>query len=517
MKEAFWVIDQLVLQGINHFCIAPGSRSTALAIAAAEHPRAKIHVHYDERGLGFFALGLKNAAVITSSGTAVGNLLPSVMEAHHTCTPMILLTADRPAELRDCSANQTTDQVKIFNSFVRSQSDFPNHLTEEAVRSITAQSFFLANQNPPGPVQVNCQFREPLYVPHPPLAFGKAVELSFPRLKTPPMKSLCSKGLILVGKLPSSSDVVRVLELAKRLQWPVCGDILSNARNFPSPEQIRYFDYFDKETPEVVLHFGERMTSKKLLEWLQAIKCPSYIHISPFPFLQDPARILTGRVQSHIPEFCDQFEAKTHKDWLESWQDKDRVVEKKLEAAFSSHPHFTEAHAVKEIGRKLPPHFSVFLGNGMPIRDGDHFLFPKTCKGFYANRGVSGIDGNIATIAGLAEHTPVLGIIGDQATLHDLNSLPLLKSAKRPVILVISNNFGGGIFSHLPISESPHFERLFANVHSFRFENGAKMFEIPYGDYKDLQFERTAIYEFINHREKNAQFQKDLRCSLQLS
>ena len=122
MREAFWMIDQLIQQGIDRFCIAPGSRNTPLVVAAAEHPNAKTIVHYDERGLGFYALGYgkgakKPAAVITTSGTAAGNLLPSVMEAHHSAIPMLLLTTDRPAELRDCGANQTTDQIKIFSHF----------------------------------------------------------------------------------------------------------------------------------------------------------------------------------------------------------------------------------------------------------------------------------------------------------------------------------------------------------------------------------------------------------------
>ena len=145
--ESSWLIDQLVQQGVRHFCIAPGSRSTPLALAVREHKGAKLHIHYDERGLGFYALGiakatLEPAAVIVTSGTAVGNLLPSVMEAHHTCTPLILLTADRPPELRDCGANQTTDQVKIFGPFVRWQIDLPCSMHENYFRSIGAQGYF---------------------------------------------------------------------------------------------------------------------------------------------------------------------------------------------------------------------------------------------------------------------------------------------------------------------------------------------------------------------------------------
>ena len=179
------MIDQLIQQGIDRFCIAPGSRNTPLVIAAAEHPNAKTIVHYDERGLGFYALGYgkgakKPAAVITTSGTAAGNLLPSVMEAYHSSIPMLLLTTDRPAELRDCGANQTTDQIKIFSHFVRWQADLPPVLTENYFRSTTAQAVFYSMQNPSGPVQLNCQFREPLYAPSPPIPSGTPVRFAPP-------------------------------------------------------------------------------------------------------------------------------------------------------------------------------------------------------------------------------------------------------------------------------------------------------------------------------------------------
>jgi 2-succinyl-5-enolpyruvyl-6-hydroxy-3-cyclohexene-1-carboxylate synthase len=166
-KVASWIIDQLVAQGIDQFCIAPGSRSSPLVLAAAEHSQTKTMVHFDERGLGFYALGYgkgikKPAAVIVTSGTAVGNLLPSIMEAHHSSTPLLLLTADRPIELRFCGSNQTCDQVKIFSSFLRWEIDLPVEQEESSLRSFIAQGVFHTLANPPGPVQINCQFRESL-------------------------------------------------------------------------------------------------------------------------------------------------------------------------------------------------------------------------------------------------------------------------------------------------------------------------------------------------------------------
>jgi len=532
MSEPEWIIDQLVQQGIRHFCISPGSRSTPLVLATAEHPQAKIHIHYDERGSGFFALGIGKAtqapaAIIVTSGTAVGNLLPSVMEAHHTNTPLLLLTADRPPELRDCGANQTTDQVKIFQPFIRWQADLPTNQNENYFRSVVAQACFYACQNPPGPVQINCPFREPFSIQEsrkPIQGPSKPIRIEFPRLVPKPLVSAFSKGIIVIGKLPSTEDLLSILELSKRLQWPIFADLLSNGRNVLTPEQIIHFDWILKThpplQPDQILHFGERLTSKKLLEWIKE-KQADLVHISPYPTLQDPNRILNSRIQASIPEFCASFQASTDPQWLAAWQELDREIAFKIESFFKVDASFTEAHAMRALSQSLPPDCAVFLGNGMPIRDADHFLFPPKTKGYFGNRGLSGIDGNIATAAGLSEglQSPLLAFIGDQATLHDLNSLPLLKKSSHPVYLVVSNNFGGGIFSHLSISKSPHFEELFAAAHKWHFQDAAKMFEIPYlrlenpseKELKEILLSsHSFLIEWITDRQVNCLFQKKL-------
>ncbi len=497
---ASWLIDQLAQQGVVHFCLSPGSRSTPLVIAASKHPKAKMYVHYDERGLGFFALGIAKAVltpvvVIVTSGTAVGNLFPSVMEAYNSHIPLIFLTADRPHELRNTGANQTCDQVKIFEGFIQWQTDLPEMSDEKSIRSIAAQSYFAARN---GPVHINCPFKEPLYK-ETELIEGKPISFSFPRLRVDSFRTQKSKGVILAGKLPNVRDLYAVLNLSARLEWPLLADILSNARCHPSKEQVRYFDWIEKPNPEFILHFGERMTSKRILSWLKSINA-EYIHVSPWPELQDPERILTGRVLADIDEFCKIFEAAKDPNWRMAWEDR--------EPLFRETAGFTEVHAMRKLEKLLPPDFGVFLGNGMPIRDADHFFFPRKCRGFFANRGLSGIDGNIATIAGLAETMPILGFIGDQAALYDLNSLALLKKAKYRAILIISNNFGGGIFHHLEMAASPHFEQFWAMKHDFQFEQAARMFDLPYKLFDELTFEETAVVELITNREQNALYQK---------
>jgi len=506
------MIDQFIRQGIDRFCIAPGSRNTPLVIAAAEHPQAKTIVHYDERGLGFYALGYakgakKPAAIITTSGTAAGNLLPSVMEAHHSSIPMLLLTTDRPAELRDCGANQTTDQAKMFSHFVRWQADLPPTLTETYFRSIAAQALFHATQNPPGPVQINCQYREPLYVPRPAWEPSSPLSLSLPKLVAPPVRTNASRGVFLIGDLDGQSPEP-ILSLAKKLQWPIFADLLSNARLHPTFEQIRHFDWILKTDcplkPDCIVHFGKRLASKKILDWTPTI------HVSPLPFLQDPTRGLSARVQSDFDSFCERFEAGSDPEWLPAWKEEEAKIEAAFGEMFEQPSPFTEAHAMRRLGKILPEAFALFLANGMPIRDADHFLFPEKCLGFYGNRGLSGIDGNIATAAGLSDglNAPVAAFLGDQTCLHDLNSLPLLKKTAHPVLLIASNNFGSGIFSHLPIASWPHFETFMAATHSWRFEDAAKMFGLPYLPFDQISFEKSALVELVTNRQENYRFQK---------
>src|ERR1041385_8629484 len=174
-RMATLLIDQLIAQGIKRFCLAPGSRSTPLALAVAHHTLAKPHVHYDERGVGFYALGLSKAertpaAIIVTSGTAVGNLLPAVMESSNDHVPLIVITADRPQSLRDCSANQTCDQVKLFANFVRWQGDLPLSDPKFPPSSLAAaigQALFLCQKPRPGPVHLNCMLREPFFSANP--------------------------------------------------------------------------------------------------------------------------------------------------------------------------------------------------------------------------------------------------------------------------------------------------------------------------------------------------------------
>lgn len=532
----FYLIDQLICQGVDRFCISPGSRSTPLALAAARHPKAKITVHFDERGIGFFALGCSLAhgsctAVIATSGTAIGNLLPSVMEAKHSRIPLLLLTADRPPELRDCGANQTTDQVKIFQNFLTWETDLPcpdASLGEKFVRAEAAFAVSRANEGP-GPVQMNCQFREPLFTPFASYPEGKEQPYFLPSF-APSEEQLAfaedkirraRRGLIAIGRLPAGFDAGPIFDLGRRLGWPVFTDILSQANG------IRLFDFAIRANkapePDTVFHFGGRFVSKFLPPWIQKAQA-EVIHIDTSGERIDTQHIRPARIAADPALFSQALQgSRSTLAYLHEWEEIDRVLKEAIDDLFLMPHPFAEP----DLMRLLPKDPVFFFANSMPIRDAGYFS--QIDGSVFCNRGLSGIDGQIATAAGIAStlQKPMVAVLGDQSFLHDLNSIALLREIKSPFLLIVSNNFGGGIFSHLPVAEEKeHFEKLFAAAHEMQFEEIAKMFSIPYTKASQIkQLEDlipscgVRILEIFTSRKENACFQKRVleKCNLALA
>ncbi|MBF8262618.1 MAG: menD [Parachlamydiales bacterium] len=532
MKNSTWahcLIDQLILQGVCDFCIAPGSRSTPLALAAARHKQARIKVHFDERGLGFYALGLslsqqKPAALIVTSGTAVGNLLPAVMEAHHSRVPLIILTADRPPEHLGCGHTQTTNQTKIFNNFVLWQADLPcpdEFTSENFIRSQASEAVFQAMRM--GPVHLNGPFREPLFSMPEQLPNGLSQPIFHPRHSPDPeavkrarqMISDARRGLILIGRLPPNSNLAPIFALAKQLQWPIMADLLSSARTQQKPnELIIHHDFAIRSKllppPDLTIHFGGSFISKALLEWMNKVHVAS-MHIDSHIERIDPLHLRPTRICADPSLFCQALQCPPRQDtlYLNECQSIDQLIQKRFEDTFLSEHPFTEADMMRKLAEHLPKNWSVFFGNSMPIRDAEHFFMAQP-RSIFANRGLSGIDGQIATAAGIASHTnaPMMAIIGDQSALHDLNSIALLRRVHQPFLLVISNNNGGGIFSRLPVSSEPvHFDQLYTMSHHLNFENIAKMFNLTYQssllNWEDLfrHPKPTVLEVFTSHKE----------------
>lgn len=523
------IIDQLIGQGVSYFCLSPGSRSTPLALAVAEHPGATSFVHFDERGTAFHALGYakasgKPAAMIVTSGTALGNLLPAIMEARYAHVPLILLTSDRPVELRDVAANQTCDQVKIFSDYVQYFFDLPSpsaSLPQNFLSTTIAQTVNRSLYPLKGPVQLNCPFPEPFFDQHStqPLALT-------PVVYTPPEVHLSQehvnrwteelsqmeKGVIIIG--PNGSCPAVDL-LAEKLGWPIFADINSSHRELASRQSIPYYHHILKSVPDLqadaVLHFGDLFVSKVLLQWTAQQK--RVIHVASHVNRVDPHHCVTDRVVSDPQFFCSAVAERLEEKegWFAEWAERGRLAAPNLESNALTEP------GVIKVLEKIDS--ALFFANSMPIRDAEMFLFPdQPRRPIFANRGLSGIDGNIGTCAGIAHLMPLIAVMGDQTFLHDLNSLAQLTKTKHPVKLIVINNGGGGIFSFLPIGERKELlEPYFAAAHGWKFEKAAELFGLSYENpqtpdqlAKALKTGGSCLIEVHTNREENLSLHKQI-------
>ncbi len=519
------MVEELIRHGLTQFVISPGSRSTPLVVAVANHRQANSVIHFDERGAAFFALGYgkatgRPAALICTSGTAVANYLPAVVEASMDCVPMILLTADRPPELRDIGANQTIRQPGIFSTYPRWDCDLQCPSSEIPLTYLLSkidEAVAAATQTPAGPVHLNCMFREPLAptqgeedlngcvsgiepwidstAPHSPVK-RNALPLSSDDIRAiTKLLSPSCRGLLVVGGLKSESERKAAAKLAEHLNWPLIADIGSGLRGGEIRNRIDYFDllltserFAETHQPEIVLQIGSRITSKRFMTFLQDSPPDRYLQILDHPFKHDPIGKVTDRFQAVIAEACSELvtstKCSTNGGWLKEWKAASQQADAILEQRFASASTLTEPLIAHLLTSEIQADSALWVASSMPIRDLDLFCDPRA--GWFpvaANRGVSGIDGTVASAAGYAHGSQkrVTLLIGDLALLHDLNSLSLLHDKAIRLTIVVLNNDGGGIFGHLPIGQFGDLhERYFATPHGYQFDQAARMFGLAY-------------------------------------
>ena len=517
------IVEELVRSGVDFFCVAPGSRSTPLVAALAESEGARSLVHFDERGTAFGALGYARAAGrpavwITTSGTAVANGLPAVVEAATDGVPMILLTADRPPELRQTGANQTIDQPDIFGDYIRWRFDLPAPdagMNPAVVLTTVDQAVYRSRRAPGGPVHLNLMFREP-FLP----ADGEEGLLSAPArwsesgepytryAATRPAVNFdeverlwgslrrVERGLVVAGRLPSRKQGEAVLRLAESLGWPLLPDVGSQVRLGARSEILApYYDallaserFKEAHVPEAVLHFGGRAVSKRLEQLLTRSRPDPHVVVRENPFRLDPGHTVTHSVEADVLDFCAALvkaaggEARTDSSWTTSWLEASESVGRHLGRSFEGTAELNEPLVARLISRHIPEENGLVVASSMPIRDLDTFAAPEGAPvPVAANRGASGIDGTVATAAGFARGTgrPVTLLIGDLALLHDLNSLALLREL--PAVVVVLNNDGGAIFSFLPVARhKAFFDPYFGTPQGVGFEHAAAMFGLGY-------------------------------------
>ena len=530
--NALWgslIVEELIRNGLEQFCISPGSRSTPLTAAVARNKKAKQRIFYDERGAAFYALGLARAAgkpavLICTSGTAAANYYPAVIEASVDCLPLIVITADRPPELRETGANQTIPQPNLFGKFSRWQFDLPCpdiNISPETVLTTVDQLIYRSQRSPAGPVHLNCMFREPFFSgetealdPFSTLKGDQSIN-HWQQSNTPfttyhashshpspaelenlkPLLGDSSDCLIIAGKMnPNEAEAVR--RLAAHMNCPVFPDITSGLRmETGNGRIIHYFDQLllsenlqNELSPKVILHFGGQLTSKRWLQFVDRKKPENYILVQNHPFRYDPMHIVTQRFESDIPAFCQQLSAVLPKQkaasFVEALSKKNTLAEAVISQFVRHDDKINEIAAAHIVSKVIPSETGLFLAASMPVRDMDMYAaYSGNPLRISANRGASGIDGTIASAAGFAAGlaAPVTLMIGDLAFLHDLNSLAIAADQPQPLIIVLINNQGGGIFSFLPVSQQKDiFEPFFGTPHALKFSHAANLFGLTY-------------------------------------
>lgn len=529
-KQVYTFASELYAYGVREVVISPGSRSTPLAIAFEAHPNIKTWIHPDERSAAFFALGLikgseRPVAILCTSGTAAANYTPAIAESQISRIPLIVLTSDRPHELRSVGAPQAINQVNMFANYINFQFDMPvADGSQEMLNTINYQmqiaSQYLYGPHR-GPIHFNLPFREPLtpdlemtenlksehkILPH----YQKNIDIQ-------DIKNILKdkKGLIIVGDMQHQA-VDQILTYATIHDLPILADPLSQLRKFNHPNVITTYDLLYRShlniDADFIIRVGKPVISKKLNQWLTRTNAFQILvqnndKIDVFP---TPPHISYEISANDFFRSLVNEPTVNRKDWIERWQS----IEAQSRKAITQHMSQAtdESAFVSTLIQKLTKDDALFVSNSMPIRDVDNLLFDSEVE-VYANRGANGIDGVISTALGMAVHKRVTLLIGDLAFYHDMNGLLMAKLNDIHINVVILNNDGGGIFSYLPqkTAAEQYFERLFGTPTGLNFEYTAMLYDFSFKrlnnitDFSQVSFSNmnSYIYEILTNREDN--------------
>ncbi|PLT29305.1 2-succinyl-5-enolpyruvyl-6-hydroxy-3-cyclohexene-1-carboxylic-acid synthase [Peribacillus deserti] len=510
-------VDELAKVQIKHVVVSPGSRSTPLAYMLMEHPDIQVHMNIDERSAGFFALGLAKASnspvgLLCTSGTAAANYYPAVVEAYNSRVPLLVMTADRPHELRDVGAPQAIDQIHLYGKHAKwfVEMALPEN-TEEGLnyaRTICARAAAAAVSAPAGPVHLNFPFREPL-IPflNEPKWFGETmgpsiqVEQSIPILSENAFKhyadriSRAEKGLIVCGGMDSAEFNAAVVSLSEKIGFPILADPLSQLRSssFVSETVIDTYDTFlryeevkENLKPDLILRFGSMPVSKALAIFIKQQKESDVLVIDGGAGWREPTGTASAYVYCNEAVFCreitDRSTPSPSFEWMDIWK-KVRDYTKQGLLRIRDIKELDEGKLFALLNDLMPDGSGLFVGNSMPVRDLDSFFHSSSKKvRMFCNRGANGIDGVVSTALGVStvvDNTVLL--IGDLSFFHDMNGLLAAKLLKLNITIVVVNNDGGGIFSFLPQSnDERHYETLFGTPHGLNYQHAANLYGAEY-------------------------------------
>lgn len=497
------LIDELARGGVTEAVLSPGSRSAPLALDLAQESRIRLHVRIDERSAGFLAIGLAQISgrpipVLCTSGTAAANLHPAVLEAAHSHLPLIVLTADRPPELRGTGANQATDQLKMYGEAARF---FEVGVPEERVgmvrywRSLAARVLIWAAS---GPVHLNLPLREPLVGGD----AGDWIEplhgrpggqpWTSPKMPTVPALSLDDipeRGVVIVGHGARHDDAAAGLLMAERYGWPVLSEPTGNARRGPHaistyPLLLADARFAAAYAADLVVTIGKPGLSRSLLAYLGT--AARHIVVDQARDWADPTRT-ADEVWAAVPQATGTPQA-TEPGWLAGWRSADASARQVIDTVLDSEP-LSEPRLARDLVAALPEGALLLVGSSRPVRDVEAYSAAREGVAVAGNRGLSGIDGLVSTAIGgaLAHDGPAFALLGDLALLHDQGGLVIGPDEPRPdLVLVVANNDGGGIFSTLEQAGEQQFERVFGTPHGVDLSHLAAATATPYTQVADL-------------------------------
>ena len=511
------IADILRNYNINDICICPGSRNTPLVLSFTNKKDFNCTSYIDERAAGFFTLGIAKASskpsvILTTSGTAAGNLLPSIIEADLSKTPMIAITADRPKSLLNTGENQTIKQNNIFRDFVRSSAHID--LSEDSsieniyrhIDSLIRKSIGTIGKNTPGPVHLNISFDEPLVDQETPCELNIEQVISNAHYDNF-MLPLCKYPLIVCGPLNNNSQNELIISLSEKLNCPILADSLSQVRfNTKHSHIFSYYDnYIHKLTikPDYIIRFGTKPLSKKLNKFLSSYKSNQIILFSHYKKYNDDVNAINIKDIDSV-ETLNQH----NKNLINHLTDLENQS-KKIFNQYYTNEYFFEGNILYHLINGLKDNDNLFIGNSLPVRNLQKFC-PNSDKkiNIFSNRGASGIDGLIASALGVSYHNKTqrnILILGDISFFYDMNALLIANLYNLNLSIIIINNNGGKIFKNLPYSKTidKSLEPYWTTPTDLNIKECSKLYKANYLSLKSIEDIKSKLDTNLNIKGLN--------------
>lgn len=527
--------------GIEDVVISPGSRSTPLVVAAVREPRLRLHNVIDERAAAFFALGQarltrRPSLLVCTSGTAGAHYLPAIIEARAAQLPLLVLTADRPPELQDCSASQTIDQVKLFAGSVNHYFDLgtPEATASVlfAVRRMAAQAIHASTSPTPGAVHLNARIRKPLEpvlastpeeravvalaatvaahpVPHAAGATAIASEAGIAHVAA--LCAASARGIIACGPAAAAQADARadLFALARATGFPIACDASSQLRFTRPPSGVTVLDalddlavtpWFRANAPDLVLQVGAPLVSSA---WESLAVAAPRVVVAEHGWNDPQSRavaFLHGDVAATARALAKQIGAPARDDYAARLREANALAWEAKREVLDAAEALTEGHVARAVAAALPAGSTWMLGNSLAVRVVDQYCPQAACEAtVLSQRGAAGIDGLVAGAAGAASRAngPVTLLLGDISLLHDLTSLALAQRSRVPLVVVVLNNGGGRIFEQLPLAAVPALEDEImvhtTTPHELALEHAGTLFGVAWRKVSDEAGLRAAL------------------------